>query len=58
MFVFFTESYLTVLKDIKANSTHSFIMKIPNKRGLQHIACTNSLDIDFQDFQESLKKCP
>ena len=33
-------------------------MKIPNKRGLQHIACTNSLDIDFQDFQESLKKMP
>ena len=29
---------------------HYFIMKIPNKRGLQQIATNHSSDIDFEDF--------
>ena len=32
--VFNTQSYFAVPKDIRLNSTHYFIMKIPNKRGL------------------------
>ena len=32
--VFITQSYLKVLKDVRLNSTHFFIMKIPNKREL------------------------
>ena len=32
--VFITQSYFKVPKDIRLNSTHFFIMKIPNKREL------------------------
>ena len=30
--VFITQSYFKVPKDVRLNSTHFFIMKIPNKR--------------------------
>ena len=30
--VFITQSYFEVLKDVRLNSTHFLIMKIPNKR--------------------------
>ena len=33
--VFITQSYFAVPKNIRLNSTHYFIMKIPNKRELQ-----------------------
>ena len=33
--VFITQSYFKVPKDARLNSTHFFIMKIPNKRELQ-----------------------
>ena len=36
--VFITQSYFKVPKDVRPNSTHFFIMKIPNKRELQQIA--------------------
>ena len=32
--VFFTQSYFKVPKDARLNSTHFFIIKIPNKREL------------------------
>ena len=35
---FITQSYFKVPKDVRLNSTHFFIMKIPNKRELQQIA--------------------
>ena len=35
--VFITQSYFNVSKDVRLNSTHFFIMKIPNKRELQQI---------------------
>ena len=38
------------------NSTHLFIMKIPNKRELQQIALNHSSDIDFKDFIKIYKK--
>ena len=38
--VFITQSYFNVQKDVRLNSTHFFIMKIPNKRELQQIALT------------------
>ena len=41
--VFITKSYFKVPKDVQLNSTHSFIMKIPNKRELQQIALNHSL---------------
>ena len=48
--VFITQSYFAVPKNIRLNSTHYFVMKIPNKRELQQIAFNHSSDIDFQDF--------
>ena len=32
--IFITQSYFKVPKDVRNNSTHFFIMKIPNKREL------------------------
>ena len=45
--VFFTQSYFKMTKYVRLNSTHFFIMKIPNKRKLQQIALNHSSDIDF-----------
>ena len=48
--VFITQSYFSVPKDVRLNSTHYLIMKINNKRELQNIAINHSADIDYQDF--------
>ena len=55
--VFITQSYFALPKSIRLNSTHYFVMKIPNKRELQQIAFNHSSDIDFQDFMNLYKKC-
>ena len=56
-FVFVTQSYFKVPKDIRLNSTHFFIMKIPNERELQQIALNHSSDISSKDFIKIHKKC-
>ena len=43
-------------KDVRLNSTHFFIMKIPDKREIQQIALNHSSDIDFKDFMKIFKK--
>ena len=48
--VFITQSYFTVPKDVRLNSTHYLIMKIYNRRELQQIAIDHSADIDYKDF--------
>ena len=55
--VFIAQSYFKVPKDVRLDSTHFFIMKIPNKRELQQIALNHSSDIDFKDFMSIYKKC-
>ena len=55
--VFIMQSYFKVPKDVRLNSTHFFVMKIPNKRELQQIALNHSSDIDFKDFMKFYKKC-
>ena len=55
--VFITQSYFKVLKDVTLNSTHFFIMKIPNKRKLKQVASNHSSDIGFKDFTKIYKKC-
>ena len=55
--VFITQSYFKVPKDVRLNTTHFFIMKIPNKRELQQIAISHSSDIGFKDFIKIYKKC-
>ena len=54
---FITQSYFKVPKGVRLNSTHFFIMKIPNKRELQQTALNHSSDIDFKDFMNIYKKC-
>ena len=55
--VFITQSYLKVPKDVRLNSTHIFIKKIPNKRELQQSALNHSSDIDFKDCIKIYKNC-
>ena len=54
---FITQSYFKVPKDVRLNTTHFFIMKIPNKRELQQIAINHSSDINTKDFINIYKKC-
>ena len=53
--VFIMQSYFSVPKNIRLNSTYYFVMKIPNKRELQQIVFNHSSDIDFQDFMSFFK---
>ena len=48
--VFSAQSYSKVPKDVRLNTTHFFIMKIPNKRELQQIAVNYSSDTNTKDF--------
>ena len=54
--IFITQSYFKVPKDVRNNSTHFFIMKIPNKRELQQIAINHSADINTKDVIEIYRK--
>ena len=54
---FISQSYFKVPKDVRPNTTHFFIMKIPNRIELQQIAISHSSDIDFKDFINIYKKC-
>ena len=54
--VFITQSYFKVPKDVRLNSTHFFIMKIPNKSELQQNARNHSSDISTKDFIKIYKK--
>ena len=55
--VFITQSYFSVPKDVRLNSTHYLIMKINNKRELQNIAINHSADIDYKDFMKIYREC-
>ena len=56
-FVFITQSYFKVPKDVKLNTIHFIIAKIPNKRELQQIAINHSSDISTKDFENIYRKC-
>ena len=55
--VFIMQSYFKVSKDVRLNTTHFFIMKIPNKSELQQISINHSSEIDLKDFVRIYKKC-
>ena len=48
--VFITQSYFSVPKNVRLNSTHYLIVQINNKRELQNVAINHSAVIDYQDF--------
>ena len=55
--VFNTQSYFSVPKGVRLNSTQYLIMKINNNRELQNISFNNSADIDYKDFVKIYREC-
>ena len=54
--VFITQSYFKVPEDVRLNTTHFFIAKIPNKRELQQVAKHHSSNINNKDFANIYRK--
>ena len=54
---FITQSYFKVPKDVRLNTTHFFISKIPNIRELKQITINHSSDISTKDFTNIYRKC-
>ena len=48
--VFITQSYFSIPKDVRLNSTHYLILKNNNRKESQNIAINHSADIDYKDF--------
>ena len=57
LLIFITQSYFSVSKDVRLNSTLYLVIKINNKRELQNIAINHSADIDYQDFMKIYREC-
>ena len=55
--IFITQSYFSVPKDARLNTTHYFIMKINNRIELKNTATDHSADIDYQDFKKIYREC-
>ena len=55
--VFITQSYFKVPKDVRLNTSHFFIPKIPNERELQQTAINHSSDINTKAFANIYRKC-
>ena len=53
---FITQSYVKLPKDVRLNTTHFFIAKIPNNREIQEIAKNDSSDISTKDFIDIYRK--
>ena len=54
---FITQSYFSVPKDVRLNSTHYLIMKIDNRKELQNIATDHSADFDYENFMKNYLEC-
>ena len=55
--VFITQSYFSVPKAVRLNSTHYIILKIHNGKELQQIAIDHSADIDYKYFLRIYRNC-
>ena len=54
---FITQSYFSVPKDMRLNSTHYLIMKTNNRKEFQNIAINHSVDIDYNNFVRIYREC-
>ena len=54
---FITQSYFSVPKDLRLNSTHYLIMKINNRRELQNVSTDHSAGVNYQDLKKSYREC-
>ena len=50
--IFIPQSYFSVLKDVRLNSTHYLITKINSRKESQNITINHSADIDYKDFMK------
>ena len=48
--VFITQLYFKFPKDVRLNTSHFFIAKVPNKKEIPQLARNHSSDIDTKDF--------
>ena len=55
--IFIPQSYFSVPKDVRLNSTHCLIRQIHNRRESKQIATDHSADIDYKDFVKIYRKC-
>ena len=56
--VFIAQSYFEIPKNVRLNTTHFFLTKLPNKKELQQIVMINhSSDISTKDFINIYRKC-
>ena len=55
--VFITQSYFSVPKDVRLNSTQYLIMKINNRKELQNFAINHSADIHYNNFVRIYREC-
>ena len=55
--VFISQSYFSIPKEVRLNSTHYLIMKVNTRKELQNIALNDSADIDYNDFVRIYKEC-
>ena len=55
--IFITQSYFSVPKDVRLNSTYCLIIKINNRKKLQNIAINYDGDIDYNDFVNIYRVC-
>ena len=56
-FIFITQSYFSVPKDVRLNSILYLIMKIHDGKELQNIAKDHSADVDYKDFLKIYRNC-
>ena len=54
---FISQSYFSIPKEVRLNSTHYLIMKTHNRRELQQIAINHSADIDCKYFLKIYRNC-
>ena len=51
------QSYFSVPKDVRLNSTHYLIMRINDNKELQNIAINHSAEIDYKHFMKIYREC-
>ena len=55
--IFITQSYFSVPKNVRLNSTHYLIIKINNRKELQAVAINYFADIDYKYFMKIYREC-
>ena len=55
--VFIAQSYFKIPKDVRLNTTHFFISKIPNEREFKQIVIDHSSDIGTNHFTNIYRQC-